>query len=878
MSDSDDKTKIPPGRNRNAPGENDATRLKPTAGKSSNEFDAAQDKTRFAHRPPAQDDKTRVSNKNPAQSVVSETNDPTRIASLRPSPQTTPDYQSAKTAPDVVPYVRQTTLHGEHILLKQRFVLEKVIGSGGMGIVYRARDLLKVEANDRDPYVAIKVLSDEFKAHPESFIALQRESRKTQRIAHPNIVSVFDFDRDGDTVFMTMEYMDGKPLDKLLHQYKTTGLPTDDAWAILDGICSALMHAHKEDIIHSDFKPGNVFVTVRGVAKVFDFGIARAVAQIEHREDTSGEDKTLFDAGNLGALTPAYASLEMLEGKTPDIRDDIYAVGCVAYELFTGGHPFNKMPADEAERKKLKPKKIGSLTKRQWRAIENALAFRRENRTSTIDEFFRQIKFKRKPAYQLAASLAILLALFVVIYFQYFKVQPEGPDKNQMRNELEYEIRVDLHKKNIMRLISEASFSVPWETELWSEYQGIKKLLTAGDTWLVSNTEIIYQLYYKKIEESLTNKRYAIAKVLIPNAYRYAADTQWLDQQKQILADALAADEAAAAAATQVTVTKQPDPVIPKNDVQAQKKKNVELFDLALKNVNQQLNCQASLIMQNIDVAVNKLRSLDAARYNTLEPQIVRSLVSCIELVGKSMSQRAEEYKIEALRIFPSNKHIAAIKIQERDACDASIAGLGARGQRTLCRDKLQQGDIGPALVVIPGNSSIKMFAISKYEISVGEVNIFCKMTKECSVNDSDTSLPATNMSVNLINSYVKWLSKKSDKKYRLPTKTEWLYAAKAKQGSLDANRNCQLSTRGIQKGDELVKAATGQQNDWGLVNYVGNAQEMVFDSGNKLVAIGGSYNDAMDECNFNTQTTHSGTADTYTGFRVLREIMERES
>src|SRR5690606_7193219 len=123
-----------------------------------------------------------------------------------------------------------------------------------MGVVYKAKDLLKIEAQDRDPYVAIKVLSEEFKTHPEAFIALQRESRKSQRIAHPNIVNVHDFDRDSDTVFMTMEYLEGKPLDKLISQYRSTGLPEDDAWKILEGICAALIHAHAEQIIHSDFK------------------------------------------------------------------------------------------------------------------------------------------------------------------------------------------------------------------------------------------------------------------------------------------------------------------------------------------------------------------------------------------------------------------------------------------------------------------------------------------------------------------------------------------------------------------------------------------------------------------------------------------------
>lgn len=115
----------------------------------------------------------------------------------------------------------------------------------------------------------------------------------------------------------------------------------DDGLEVIKGICSALSHAHAENIIHSDFKPGNIFVTTAGAAKVFDFGIARAVTQVD-RKDGKAIDKTVFDAATLGALTPAYASMEMLQGKVPDIRDDIYALGCIVYEILTGNHPFNK--------------------------------------------------------------------------------------------------------------------------------------------------------------------------------------------------------------------------------------------------------------------------------------------------------------------------------------------------------------------------------------------------------------------------------------------------------------------------------------------------------------------------------------------------------
>src|SRR5690606_11537505 len=90
-------------------------------------------------------------------------------------------------------------------VVNRRFVIEGVLGRGGMGVVYRARDLRKEETGDRDPYVALKVLSDEFRRDPRMAVALQREARKAQTLAHPNIATVYDFDRDDNIVYLTME-------------------------------------------------------------------------------------------------------------------------------------------------------------------------------------------------------------------------------------------------------------------------------------------------------------------------------------------------------------------------------------------------------------------------------------------------------------------------------------------------------------------------------------------------------------------------------------------------------------------------------------------------------------------------------------------------
>jgi non-specific serine/threonine protein kinase len=296
------------------------------------------------------------------------------------------------------------------MLLKGRFLLEREVGRGGMGVVFLARDERKVEARDRDPYVAVKVLNDEFRRHPDSLIALQREARRSQLLAHDNIVRVFDFDKDGTIVFMTMEYVDGQDLKALIREKAFNGMPLAQARPLIEGMAWALKRAHSAGVVHSDFKPGNVMVTRDGVPKVFDFGIARAG---KHAADASGE-QTLFDAGTLGALTPAYASLEMIQGKEPTPSDDIYALGCVAFELLTGKHPFDKVSAEVAEREGRKPPPVPGLTKRQYKALCDAVAFHGEQRLKNAVELvegLRELSLRERIGPQLAYGGGALVLL-----------------------------------------------------------------------------------------------------------------------------------------------------------------------------------------------------------------------------------------------------------------------------------------------------------------------------------------------------------------------------------------------------------------------------------------------------------------------------------
>ncbi|WP_026223349.1 serine/threonine-protein kinase [Methylosarcina fibrata] len=302
-------------------------------------------------------------------------------------------------------------------LIKDRYRLKEVIGRGGMGTVFRATDLLREEAGDKAPDVAIKVLNKEFRDDPELFVALQRETVKTQQLAHPNIVTVYNFDRDGKTIFMVMEILEGQSLGQYIRNQAPQGLPFRKAWPIIKGLSLALAYAHKRNIVHSDFKPGNVFITRTGEVKVLDFGIACVAA---HSDAASG--KTLFNARDLGALTPEYASLEMFENQPADPRDDVYALGCVAYELLTGKHPFGHIAAPKACEVDLQPRAIPGLKRRQWHALLHALAFKKEQRTASVRQFINEME-PRSLAPKIMAgvtALALLGAAGAYLYLYHY--------------------------------------------------------------------------------------------------------------------------------------------------------------------------------------------------------------------------------------------------------------------------------------------------------------------------------------------------------------------------------------------------------------------------------------------------------------------------
>ena len=209
------------------------------------------------------------------------------------------------------------------------------LGVGGMGEVYQAHDTKL----GRD--VAIKVLPEAFAHDPERLSRFQREAKMLAALNHPNIAAIYGLEEDTGRNYLVMELVPGETLRERVA--REGALPVEEALGVCRQIAEALEAAHEKAIIHRDLKPANVKVTPEGKVKVLDFGLAKAFAGEESGSDPSNSP-TLSQAATLQGVilgTAAYMSPEQARGKAVDKRTDIWAFGCVLYELLAGKQAFN---------------------------------------------------------------------------------------------------------------------------------------------------------------------------------------------------------------------------------------------------------------------------------------------------------------------------------------------------------------------------------------------------------------------------------------------------------------------------------------------------------------------------------------------------------
>ena len=221
------------------------------------------------------------------------------------------------------------------------YEMQALIGVGGMGEVYRARDL-KLGRE-----VAIKVLPAAFTSDSSRLARFDREARMLAALNHPNICAIHGFEHAGEIRFLVLELVGGETLAELLVSARARtgglGLPDLDALSIARQIARALDFAHERGIVHRDLKPANIKVTSDGAVKVLDFGLAKATAGDAAGADLEPAPNVTHNGTIEGALlgTPAYMSPEQARGKPVDKRTDIWAFGCVLYEMLTGRAAFH---------------------------------------------------------------------------------------------------------------------------------------------------------------------------------------------------------------------------------------------------------------------------------------------------------------------------------------------------------------------------------------------------------------------------------------------------------------------------------------------------------------------------------------------------------
>lgn len=313
------------------------------------------------------------------------------------------------------------------MVLNDRFVLEQELGHGGMSTVYRARDL---NFSGRDaqayPYVAIKVLGGDFGRQPDAWKALQDEVQKARSLGHQRIVTMhdFDFDRSTGVPYAQMEELHGESLDELIARHPAGLGDASLIEKIVLSIADGLSYAHKHGVVHADLKPSNVFMTESGEIKILDFGISRLI-----REDVAD----FFSEHEITALSPMYASPEMCDQQRPQPADDVFALGIIAVELYSGAHPFIERHRDvkdarQAQQARIRiPRPSTVRSKRQWRAISASLSYDRAERPMDGGEFIRRYRRKSQSIAVVTATASVAVIAISVWAFYFQKPRPEIP-------------------------------------------------------------------------------------------------------------------------------------------------------------------------------------------------------------------------------------------------------------------------------------------------------------------------------------------------------------------------------------------------------------------------------------------------------------------
>jgi hypothetical protein len=238
-------------------------------------------------------------------------------------------------------------------ILRNRYVLESRLDMAVAGNVFKAMDLYRGSHPEGNQHIAIKLQREPHQItdkRAEISSKLRREFLCAQTLSHRTAVKAYEWDRDNDFAFFTMELLEGETLSNALERFPSISIPRSSAWATIREIGDGLAHAHSRNIVHGDLKPQNIMITNSGGLRILGFGASQA-----------------------------------------DPRDDLHALSCISYQLLAGRHPFQHRTSAEAEELRLMARRPSGLTRRQWQTLAMGLSCRREDRSISVREWLARL-------------------------------------------------------------------------------------------------------------------------------------------------------------------------------------------------------------------------------------------------------------------------------------------------------------------------------------------------------------------------------------------------------------------------------------------------------------------------------------------------------
>lgn len=753
-------------------------------------------------------------------------------------------------------------------LLANRYEIQALLGQGGMGAVYQARD------RNTERAIALKLLLPSLLKNERAKQRFLSEAKISQQLSHPHIVNVFDVQQHGDLYFLTMELLEGMDLRHVIQKKRRAGqrFSEQELRELVAQLAPALDYAHKYTV-HRDIKPENIWLNAEGEYKIMDFGIAR-VQSLTQRTQTGAALGTAY-----------YMAPEQLKGQENiDGRADIYALGVLLYEMATGDVPAGVIkPLNEKRR---------DLSKGFCRAVMSALQNDPQERPARAMMLLDGTRRKREPSgvsvsgrsLAWVASIVVVagliggLAYTGVLNNVVEALKPldrdalvrQQADATRTLGEVRsLTARLDMSLQDLDRELADAEREGSEELAHLQEWRRLARQhvsesaeltrlqgeLVLGETLLRDESRAPEALASLRIVregyETLLDKFNAIDRTLVEQSRAEAARQNWLAYRAGYeFADPPAVEEANKLAA----------------EAETRKREGLFAESLAAHEAMQQAYARAR------KEAAEQIASIDAERLSQL--QAAEAERARQRLVAEQEQERVqrevEEAERQRLAAEESERERVAaeesreLEEAERQRLAAEAAELRRQAEATAAKREALIAQLG--LVEIPagtyqmgGKNSYLMGNIGEglpiHEVKVPGFRIMATeltfaMWEECSaagpcVNFSDEGWgrgdrPIIHVSWDHVQTYIGWLNETTGMNFRLPSEAEWEYAARAgttTRFSWGDNQDCALAnstwSRLVQAGScrgQTVPVKSHPPNSWGLYDMFGNLQEMTQD------------------------------------------------